>query len=52
MKEISLVMNLKDLGVKDDMIDGIAKGSFIMDGGYKVLNHDEIVQILKESMEE
>lgn len=52
MKEISLVMNLKDLGVKYDMIDGIAKGSFIMDGGYKVLNHDEIVQILKESMEE
>ncbi len=52
MKEISLVMNLKDLGVKDDMIDGLAKGSFIMDGGYKVLNHDEIVQILKESMEE
>lgn len=52
MKEISLVMNLKDLGVKDDMIDGIAKGSFVMDGGYKVLNHDEIVQILKESMEE
>lgn len=52
MKEISLVMNLKDLGVKDDMIDGIAKGSFIMDGGYKVLNHDEIVQIIKESMEE
>ena len=52
MKEIGLVMNLKDLGVKDDMIEGIAKGSFIMDGGYKVLNHDEIVQILKESMEE
>lgn len=52
MKENGLVMNLKDLGVKDDMIEGIAKGSFIMDGGYKVLNHDEIVQILKESMEE
>lgn len=52
MKEIGLVMNIKDLGVKDDMIEGIAKGSFIMDGGYKVLNHDEIVQILKESMEE
>ena len=52
MKEIGLVMNIKDLGVTDDMIDGIAKGSFIMDGGYKVLNHDEIVMILKESMGE
>lgn len=50
MKEIGLVMNIRDLGVTDDMIDGIAKGSFIMDGGYKVLNHDEIVRILKESM--
>lgn len=52
MKEIGLVMNIRDLGVTDDMIDGIAKGSFIMDGGYKVLNHDEIVDILKESMGE
>lgn len=52
MKEIGLVMNIRDLGVTDDMIDGIAKGSFIMDGGYKVLNHDEIVLILKESMGE
>lgn len=52
MKEIGLVMNIRDLGVTDDMIDGIAKGSFIMDGGYKVLNHDEIVEILKESMGE
>lgn len=50
MKGIGLVMNIKDLGVTEDMIDGIAKGSFIMDGGYKVLNHDEIVDILKESM--
>ena len=50
MKEIGLVMNIRDLGVTEDMIDGIAKGSFIMDGGYKVLNHDEIVMILKESM--
>lgn len=50
MKEIGLVMNISDLGVTDDMIEGIAKGSFIMDGGYKVLNHDEIVEILKESM--
>ena len=52
MKEIGLIMNIRDLGVTDDVIDGIAKGSFIMDGGYKVLNHDEIVSILKESMGE
>lgn len=50
MKEIGLVMNIKDLGVKEDMLEGIAKGSFIMEGGYKKLSHEEIVQILKESM--
>ena len=50
MKEIGLVMNIKDLGVKEDMLEGIAKGSFIMEGGYKKLSHEEVVQILKESM--
>lgn len=50
MNEIGLVMNLTDLGVKEDMIEGIADGTFINQGGYKVLTHDEIVEILKESM--
>lgn len=50
MKEIGLVMNVTDLGVTEDMLEGIAKGSFIMDGGYKVLTHDEIVEILRNSL--
>lgn len=50
MKEIGLVMNISELGVTDDMIEGIANGTFIMEGGYRVLNHEEIVKILKESM--
>lgn len=50
MKEIGLVMSIKELGTTEDMLDGIAKGTFILEGGYKVLNHDEIVDILKESM--
>lgn len=50
MNELGLVMNLRELGVAEDMIEGIANGTFVMDGGYKVLTHDEIVQILKESM--
>ena len=49
MTEIGLVMNITDLGVTDDMLEGIADGSFILDGGYKTLTHEEIVQILKES---
>lgn len=50
MREIGLVMNSKDLGVTEDMLEGIAGGSFVMEGGYKALTHEEIVQILKESM--
>ena len=50
MQEIGLVMNLKDLGATDDMIEGIADATFILDGGYKVLDRDEVVQVLKASM--
>ncbi|MBQ9238593.1 MAG: iron-containing alcohol dehydrogenase [Treponema sp.] len=50
MRDIGLVMNITELGVKPDMLDGIADGSFILDGGYKVLSHDEIVSILRQSM--
>ena len=50
MKDIGLVMNIRELGVTEDMLDGIADGSFIMTGGYKTLDHNEIVEILKESM--
>lgn len=50
MKEIGLVTDIKELGVTVDMLDGIADGSFVMDGGYKKLDHDEIVEILAASM--
>lgn len=50
MNELGLVMNISQLGVKEDMLEGIAKGSFILDGGYKVLTHNEIIQILRNSM--
>ena len=50
MKEIGLVMNLKDLGATEDMIEGIADATIILNGGYKVLDRDEVVPILKESM--
>lgn len=50
MKELGLVMKISELGVTDDMIEGIADGTIILDGGYKVLDRDEVVQILKASM--
>ncbi len=50
MKRMGLVMNLRALGVTEDMLEGIAKATFVMDGGYKVLEKEEIMQILQESM--
>ena len=50
MKELGLVMNLTELGASADMVEGIAGATLIMKGGYKVLDHQEIVEILKESL--
>ncbi len=50
MRELGLVMSISELGVTEDMIDGIADGTIILDGGYKVLERDEIIEILKESL--
>lgn len=50
MNKIGLVMNISELGVTEDMLGGIADGSFIMDGGYKILDKNEIIEVLRESM--
>lgn len=50
MQEIGVTLSLKELGVTPDMFDGIASATFIMDGGYKKLSKDDVIQILKESM--
>ena len=49
MKNIGLVMNVTDLGATKDMLDGIVKGTRIMEGGYKVLNENDIRAVLKAS---
>ena len=49
MKELGLVMDLAQLGADKDMVEGIADGTLVMPGGYKVLERDEIVEIIKES---
>lgn len=50
MKELGLIMNISDLGATEDMLEGIADGTIILPGGYKVLEHNEIIEILKESL--
>lgn len=50
MKSLGLIMNISDLGVTESMLNGITKGTIILNGGYKVLNANDILAILKESM--
>ncbi len=50
MREIGVAMNISELGATEAMIDSIAKATFILDGGYKKLTHEEVVAILRESL--
>lgn len=50
MRELGLVMNISALGATEEMLEGIADGTLILQGGYKILEYDEILEILKESM--
>ena len=50
MKELGLCLHIAELGVTEEMFEGIAKGTFLINSGYHKFTKDEIVQILKESM--
>ena len=49
MREIGCVMGIAELGVTDDMLEGIADATFIMEGGYKVLSREDVLSILRAS---
>ena len=50
MQEIGLPLTISELGATDEMIEGIAKGTIILDAGYRKLTHEEVVEVLQESM--
>ncbi len=50
MNEIGVVMNTTELGVKEDMLDGIADATFLLNGGYKTLTKQEVINILRKSL--
>ena len=50
MKELGLVMNITELGAKEEMLEGLAESTLILDGGYRVPQHDEIVSIFRNSL--
>lgn len=50
MRKIGLVMNIAELGVKKEMLDGIVDSTLLGDGGYKKLTPAEVKAILEKSM--
>ncbi len=50
MNRLGLVMKISDLGVTQDMLEGIVDSTLINTGGYKVLTKEDVLTVLKESM--
>lgn len=50
MKELGLVMNITELGANEEMLEGLAQSTLILNGGYRVPDHDEIVSIFRNSL--
>lgn len=50
IKEIGAATEISSLGVTPEMIEGIARATIIMPGGYHKLTHAEVVGILKDSL--
>lgn len=50
MKEIGVVMHLSEFGVTEDNLESIAELTLPMNGGYKVLDRNEIIEIFRKSL--
>lgn len=50
MKELGVAMNIRELGVTEEMIEGIADGTFLLTGGYKTLSREDVIAILRASL--
>ncbi len=50
MKELNLTLSIKELGASEDMLEGIADSTIILNGGYKTLTREEVLAVLKESL--
>jgi alcohol dehydrogenase YqhD (iron-dependent ADH family) len=50
MRELGLVLDSRELGVSEENLGAIVKNVFISRGGYKKITHDDVAQILRDSM--
>lgn len=50
MKEIGVTMSIRELGADETMLDDLADATMILDGGYKKLDRQEIIDIFRKSL--
>ncbi|MEJ8736236.1 iron-containing alcohol dehydrogenase [Erysipelotrichaceae bacterium HCN-30851] len=50
MNELGLVMHISEFGVNENQLDDIVKSTIILTDGYKVLNAEDVANILKASL--
>ncbi|WP_407382335.1 iron-containing alcohol dehydrogenase [Ruminococcus sp.] len=50
MKQLGVALSIGELGATEEMLEGIAEGTIILDGGYKTLTKEEVIQVLRESL--
>lgn len=50
MKEIGVAMSIRELGADETMLESLADVTLILDGGYKKLGRQEIIEIFRESL--
>lgn len=50
MRELGLVLNAGELGLKPDILEAVADSTLIMQGGYKVLTREDVIKVLEDSL--
>lgn len=50
MNTIGVATEITSLGVTEDMLEGIADATFIMNGGFKTLVREDVLSVLRESL--
>ncbi len=50
MREIGVTMKISELGATEEMLPAIADATFLLDGGYKKLTREKVLEILRQSL--
>lgn len=50
MNELGLIMNISELGATKEMVEDLVDATIILEGGYKLLNKEEIKKIFIKSL--